>query len=85
MLAVHKVDLGCNAYSDGAVTSADSVAHEVMEMLTDPLLNAWYDRNGAEIADKCNYNYQACVELSNGSTWQIQSQWSNALGGCQQE
>src|SRR5262249_15825943 len=67
-----KVDLGCNSYSDGTVTSADSVAHEFMEAITDPHLDAWYDKNGQEVADKCEYNYQACVELSTGS-WQIQS------------
>jgi hypothetical protein len=79
-----KVDLGCNSYSDGTVTSADSVAHEVMEAITDAHIDAWYDKNGEEVADKCNYNYQACVDLSTGS-WQIQSEWSNAIGGCQQQ
>src|SRR5262249_25713791 len=78
-----RVDLGCNTYSDGTVTSADSVAHEFMEAITDPRLNAWYDKNGLEVADKCEYDYQACVGLSNSSTWQIQSEWSNATGGCQ--
>jgi hypothetical protein len=78
------VDLGCNDYSDGTVTSADSVAHEFMEAITDAHLDAWYDKSGAEIADKCNYNYQACVDLAGGS-WQIQSEWSNTIGGCQQQ
>jgi len=79
-----KVDLGCNSYSDGTVTSADSVAHEVMEAITDAHIDAWYDRNGEEVADKCNYDYQACVALSTGS-WQIQSEWSNAIGACQKQ
>jgi hypothetical protein len=79
-----KADLGCNGYSDGTVTSADSVAHEFMEAITDAHLDAWYDKNGAEVADKCNYNYQNCVDLAGGS-WQIQSEWSNAIGGCQQQ
>lgn len=78
-------NLGCNSYSEGTATSADSVAHEFMEMVTDPHIDAWYDKNGGEIADKCNYNYQACVELPNGSSWQIQSEWSNANAGCQQQ
>ena len=77
-------NLGCNTLSDGTVTSADSVAHEFMEAVTDPLITAWYDKQKAEIADKCNFNYQACVALSSGS-WQIQSEWSNAIGGCQQQ
>jgi len=79
-----KVDLGCNSYSDGTVTSADSVAHEFMESITDAHIDAWYDKNGEEVADKCNYDYQACVALSTGS-WQIQSEWSNAIGACQQQ
>lgn len=79
-----KVDLGCNSYSDGTVTSADSVAHEVMEAITDPHLDAWYDKNGLEVADKCEYDYQSCVELST-SSWQIQSEWSNQIGGCLQQ
>ncbi len=79
-----RVDLGCNSYSDGTVTSADSVAHELMEAITDAHLDAWYDKSGLEIADKCNYDYQACVALSTGS-WQIQSEWSNDVGGCLQQ
>jgi len=79
-----RVDLGCNSYSEGTVTSADSVAHEFMEAITDAHIDAWYDKNGQEIADKCNYNYQACVVLSTGS-WQIQSEWSNQIGGCLQQ
>ena len=77
-------NLGCNSLSVGTVASADSVAHEFMESFTDPHIDAWYDQQGAEIADKCNFNYQACVKLANGSYWQIQSEWSNAGGGCQQ-
>ncbi len=80
-----KSNLGCNAYSDGTVTSADSVAHEFMEAVTDPQITAWYDKNKLEIGDKCNYTYSSCVTLANGSSWQIQSEWSNAIGGCQQQ
>ncbi len=79
-----KSNLGCNTWSAGTVTSADSVAHEFMEAVTDPHIDAWYDQQGAEIADKCNFDYQSCVTLANGSTWQIQSEWSNAIMGCQQ-
>ncbi len=78
-------NLHCNGYSDGTVTSADSVAHEFMETVTDPQIDAWYDANKAEIGDKCDYVYSSCVGLANGSTWQIQSEWSNAIGGCQQQ
>jgi hypothetical protein len=81
----------CNSYSDATVSTADSVAHEFSETVTDPHIDAWYDKNGAEIGDKCNYVYSGCVVLPNNtpgltdSTWQIQSEWSNALNGCQQQ
>lgn len=79
-----KSNLGCNTYSNATVTTADSVAHEFSEAVTDPHIDAWYDKNGAEIGDKCNYNYQRCVTLGNNTSWQIQSEWSNAIMGCQQ-
>ncbi len=79
-----KTNLGCNSYSNGAVASADSVAHEFMEAITDPQLSAWYDKNGYEIGDKCNFVYQSCVKLPTGK-WQIQAEWSNAINACQQQ
>ena len=78
-----KTNLHCNGLSDGTVASADSVAHEFMEAVTDPHIDAWYDKNGQEVADKCNFDYQSCVSLSTGS-FQIQSEWSNTLNACQQ-
>jgi hypothetical protein len=78
-------DLKCNSYSAGTVTAADSVAHEVIEAITDAHIDAWYDANRLEVADKCEYTYTACVALPNGSTWQIQQEWSNAITGCQQQ
>jgi len=77
-------NLGCNHYSAGTVSSADSVAHEFMEAITDPQISAWYDKRGAEVADKCNFVYGSCVQLSNGSSWQIQKMWSNAANACVQ-
>jgi hypothetical protein len=80
------VNLGCNRYSTGTATAADSVAHEFMEAVTDPLLTAWYDKTGAEIADKCEYKYTSCVALpGTGDTWQIQQEWSNAVSACVQQ
>lgn len=79
------LDLHCNAYSAGTVTTADSVAHELMETITDAQIDAWYDSNKYEVADKCEYQYGACVRLPNHSLWQIQQEWSNSLGGCQQQ
>lgn len=77
-------NLHANSYSDGTVANADSTAHEFMEAITDAHIGAWYDNSGSEIGDKCNFNYQGVVTLGNGSKWQIQSEWSNAINGCQQ-
>eukprot|EP01038_Epipyxis_sp_PR26KG_P006039 gene6039-8315_t len=33
------------------------VGHELSETVSDPELNAWYDKSGYENADKCAYNY----------------------------
>ena len=73
----------CNGYSQGTRSMADSYAHEFSETITDPQGNAWYDQSGAEIGDKCNFNYSACVSLKTGS-WQLQKEWSNAISACQQ-
>ena len=43
-----------NAGVDGMVSV---VAHELEEANTDPNLNAWYDANGAENADKCAWTF----------------------------
>jgi hypothetical protein len=80
-----KANLKCNGYSPGTVASADSVAHEFMEAVTDPHISAWYDKRGLEIGDKCNFVYYSCVNLPNGGSWQIQAEWSNALNACQQQ
>ena len=73
-------------YSYGTRSIADNTAHEFMEAVTDPVPpTGWVDANGAEIGDKCNFNYLAPVTLSVGSLttiWQIQSEWSNAVNGC---
>jgi hypothetical protein len=76
-------NLGCNTYSNGTVATADGVAHEFMETITDAHIDAWYATGGAEIADKCEYNYASCVNLGTDS-WEIQTEWSNATGTCVQ-
>jgi hypothetical protein len=43
-----------NAGVDGMVSV---IAHELEETNTDPDLNAWYDRNGNEDADKCAWTF----------------------------
>ena len=78
-------NLSANTLSAGTRAFADTTAHEFMESITDPTISAWYDKNGQEIGDKCNFVYSAPVLLTNGTQWQIQEEWSNALGSCQQQ
>jgi hypothetical protein len=75
----------CNKYSQGTRSMADSWAHEFSEAITDPDINAWYDSGGAEIGDKCNFTYAACVNLGSGNSWQLQEEWSNANSACKQQ
>lgn len=38
---------------DEAYNIADDLSHEFSETITDPLINAWYSKNGLEVADLC--------------------------------
>lgn len=76
-----------NAGADGM---ASIIAHELEETATDPNLNAWYDRRGAENADKCAWTFGATQRAANGSAYNvtlggseylIQQNWVNASGG----
>jgi hypothetical protein len=75
-----------NAGADGM---ASIVAHELEESVTDPDLNAWYDRRGEENADKCAWTFGTTYtkggSLANmnlgGMDYMIQQNWVNASGG----
>ncbi|MGZ4999954.1 MAG: hypothetical protein ACXV7F_06605 [Methylomonas sp.] len=75
-----------NAGADGM---ASVIAHELEEAVTDPDLNAWYDSNGAENADKCAWSFGATSAAANGSKYNmtlgtrqflIQENWVNSGG-----
>jgi hypothetical protein len=54
-----------NAGVDGMISV---LAHELVETLSDPLLNAWYDSSGAENGDKCAWTFGGAQTLNaNGS------------------
>ncbi len=74
----------------GADAMASVIAHELDEMVTDPNLNAWYDRRGYENADKCAWTFGTTSAALNGSKYNItlnsfqyliQRNWVNASGG----
>ena len=76
-----------NAGADGM---ASIISHELEEAVTDPDLNAWYDRRGMENADKCAWTFGTTSTASNGSLFNvtlggsnylIQRNWVNASGG----
>lgn len=88
---------GTNLSACGVPTSpnndfnADSTinvtSHEQIEAATDPLLNAWFDRSGNEIGDKCAWNFgptnsQGGDVTWNGHTYEVQKEWDNHVGGC---
>ena len=45
----------------------DSLVHEISETATDPSLNAWFTRTGAENGDLCNFVYGPTFLAANGS------------------
>jgi len=75
-----------NAGADGM---ASIISHELEEAVTDPDLNAWYDRRGEENADKCAWTWGstytangAMANMKLGSRdFLIQQNWVNASGG----
>jgi hypothetical protein len=54
---------------------------EIGEARSDPASfgnAAWYDAQGAENGDKCNWTFLApYVTFPDGSIWKMQSMWSN--------
>jgi hypothetical protein len=76
-----------NAGADGM---ASLIAHELDEAVTDPDLNAWYDRRGQENADKCAWTFGATYTASDGALanvklgtrdFLIQQNWVNSGAG----
>jgi hypothetical protein len=51
----------------GADAMASLLAAMLANTVTDPNLNAWYDRLGLEIADKCAWTYGATYLAPNGA------------------
>ena len=73
----------CRACSLSGKTAADILtivsSHEIRESVTDPNLNAWYDRLGYEADDKCAWHN--LYKMTSGSYW-VQPEYSNAVHGC---
>ncbi len=82
---VQPPELSCNHHSNGLQAAANSVAHELMESITDPNIDAWVSLpTENEIGDPCNFVYKRCVTLANETVWQLQMIWSNKVSACVQ-
>jgi len=80
-------------------TIGGGLSHEHSESVTDPELDAWFDRNGEEVGDKCRTFVEATEfgeplgkapdgakynQLIDGDEYWYQQEWSNATESCQQ-
>ena len=71
---------GCkvSGWSD-AQNQEHFVTHETREAVTDPDLNAWYDRRGYEADDKCAWSPSPFIGTGG---FGYQYEWSNLNSGC---
>jgi hypothetical protein len=69
-------DGGKLSHSQGLAAIANVSGHELSEALTDPRGTGWFDRQGAENADKCAWTFGGNVSIG-GQTWKIQGNFSN--------
>jgi hypothetical protein len=69
---------------------ASVIFHELSETVTDPDLNAWYDRQGNENADKCAWTFGTTYTTGGGKTanvklgsrdFLLQRNWVNSGSG----
>lgn len=80
--------------SPAADAMVNVMAHELVETMSDPDLNAWFDGSGNENADKCAFKYgpvqfdangakynQTITGTAIGLHWLIQMNWENSRGG----
>jgi hypothetical protein len=65
-------------HSQGMAALANVTSHEWSEARTDPRGTGYTSSSGSENGDECAWSFHAPVTLSNGSTWKLQMEWSNA-------
>jgi hypothetical protein len=91
--AVQGCDTGQRPNGSSADATINVASHEHNEAVTDPFLNAWYDADGQEIADKCQWLSFGSVSGSPGSLYNqsindnhyyMQLEYDNASKSCAQ-
>ena len=71
---------GCQSAGFTDVQNAEHfICHETREAVTDPDLNAWFDRRGNEADDKCAWSPTPFIGTGG---YAYQYEWSNSVGGC---
>jgi len=72
---------GCQTSGFNTNQNANHFAiHESREAISDPDLNAWFDRSGNEADDKCAWTPTPFIDQATGFAYQYE--WSNSAGGC---
>jgi hypothetical protein len=80
------------ANGNPADSTINTTSHEHREMINDPLLNAWFDRDGNEGSDKCAWKFGTLLgatpdgpynQVINGDAYLLQQEWSNATNDCE--
>jgi len=66
--AVQSTSPNGNAAVDAMISV---IAHELVETVTDPLLNAWYNSVGSENSDMCAWTFGSKTKLSSGAYWNV--------------
>lgn len=72
-----------------ADTTIGNLTHEQTEMVTDPLINAWYDPVNGEVGDICIYSYgvpfttRGANVILHGDQYIVQEEWSQKHQACQ--
>ncbi len=92
-VAIAGCDPGQRPNGDPADATLNVLSHENNETITDPLGTAWYDSQGNENGDKCNFTFGSPLagaagayynQLIAGHGFWLQEEWSNAAAGCLQ-
>jgi hypothetical protein len=64
-----------------ADSTNDLLSHEILEVITDPDMNAWYySSTGGEIGDLCRMDRE--IFTINGTLYEIQTEYDNRTHGC---
>ena len=76
--------------NSGADGMASILAHEFLELATDPNFDGWHTSNGSEVGDLCSWNFGSSYKTKSGAAanvklgnrdFMIQQEWVNAYGG----